>query len=107
MNRREGGPGMGSACQPLDRLRALVLTDVLLQEKLRATDDADQFVALVMEAARDLGVSIAAEGVRAAMRPRLPGMDALVDDEVGETALPLAGWLPVGTSERTRQPQRT
>ena len=100
MNRREGGSGVGSACQPLDRLRALVLADVLLQEKLRATDDADHFVALVMDAARDLGVSIAAEGVRAAMRPRLPGMDALVDDEVGETALPPAGWLPVGTSWR-------
>src|SRR6266851_1997669 len=46
MNRREGGRGMDSACQPLDRLRTLVLANVPLQQKLRATDDADQFVAL-------------------------------------------------------------
>jgi len=91
---------MDSACQPLDRLRALVLADVRLQEKLRATDDADHFVALVMDAARDLGVSLAVEGVQAAMRPRLSGMDALVDDDIAETALPPAGWLPVGTAWR-------
>src|SRR5262249_5641104 len=93
-----GVPGMDSTCRPLDRLRALVLADARFQEGLRAPDDAAQFVTLVLDAARDLGLSLAAEGVRAAMRPRLPGMDALVDDEVGETALPPAGWLPVGTA---------
>src|SRR5262249_54466356 len=100
MDRREGGRGMDVACQPLDRLRALVLADALLQEKLRATDDADRFVALVVDAARDLGLSLAADAVRAAMRPRLPGMDALIDSDVGEPPLPPAGWLPVGTSWR-------
>jgi hypothetical protein len=81
---------------PLDRFCQWVLADVALQERLRAVDDTDQFIALVVELARQRGIALLPDSVRAAMRVSLPGLDALTTD-VRETALPPKCWVPIGT----------
>jgi hypothetical protein len=88
---------MRSSGDELARFRTLVLGDAALQERLRAPDDTDHFIALALETARDCGFQLGADDLRMAMR-RLPGIDGAGEDEVRETSLPPRGWLPVGTS---------
>ena len=52
---------------PLDQFRAAVLEDVSLHEKLRRLDDAEAFIALVLDMGRDRGFAFTAEDVQAAM----------------------------------------
>jgi hypothetical protein len=94
---------MPSSDHPLDRFREQVLADVALQEKLRQSDDADQFIVLAVATARDCGLHLDAEDVRAAMRGRLPGMGGLVDGPRRETPLPPKGWLPIGATWQQAQ----
>lgn len=94
--------GMSPADQ-LDSFCALVLRDVSLQEMLRLPDDTGQFVALVLETAREHGFELGAQDVQAAMRIRLPGVDDPSAGEARETPLPPAGWLPIGTSWQGEQ----
>ena len=82
----------------LDQFCGQVLADLPLQERLRAPNDMNEFIALVVNTASDRGLALDADGVRAAMRGRLPGMDALISDDIRETPLPPHGWLPVGTA---------
>jgi len=48
--------------------------------------------------AGERGFALDADGVRAALRGHLAGMDALISDDIRETPLPPHGWLPVGTA---------
>jgi hypothetical protein len=89
---------MASPGNQLDQFRAQILADPSLHETLRQPEDTDQFIALVLETASHRGFRLDAEGVRAAMRGRLPGMENAIDNGVDETPLPPAGWLPIGTS---------
>jgi hypothetical protein len=63
-----GAPRHAAGSEALDRFRALVLADPALGERLRAPDDPEQFVALVVETAAGRGLIVGAEEVRAAMR---------------------------------------
>jgi hypothetical protein len=76
-----------------DRVRA----DPALQEALRKPDDPDQFIALVLIAARDRGFALGSEDVREGMRGRIPGMPAIIDMGERQTALPPQGWFPFST----------
>ena len=87
----------------LDQFCAQVLADISLQEKLRRPDDADQFVALVLEIAREHGFELGAQDVQAAMRIRLPGVDDPSAGEARKTPFPPASWLPIGTSWQGEQ----
>jgi hypothetical protein len=98
MNRSQRGSGSVFSQTPLDQFCARVLADVSLHAKLRGPDDIDPFIALVVETARDCGFRLDADGVRLAMRGRLPGMEGFIETGVNETPLPPKGWLPVGTS---------
>jgi hypothetical protein len=80
-----------SAGDPLDRLRARVLRDASLQERLWVPDDDGQFIALVREVARHCGYDLDAEALRVAMR-------GISDDTarcIPDTLPP--GWLPIRT----------
>jgi hypothetical protein len=76
-----------------DRARA----DPSLQARLRQCDELEQFIGLATIAARDCGLALGPDDVRAAMRVRLPGSDGLLDSADRETDLPPQGWLPSGT----------
>jgi len=79
----------------LDQFYVRALADVSLQEQLRAPDDTDRFIALVVDIARDCGFDLDAKSVRVAMRGGLPGMEGLIESHVSETPLPPKGWLPI------------
>ncbi len=83
---------------PFEQFYARVLADVPLQEKLRQPGDTGDFLALVVQTARDCGFAISADEVNAAMRASLPGAVGLIDNAVRETPLPPKGWLPVRAS---------
>jgi hypothetical protein len=85
---------------PLDAFCALVLADHPLQRQLLQPDftDEEKFIARFVDIARQRGFAIAAEDVRKEMRPRLPGLEGLVDSSVDETPPPPDGWLPIRVS---------
>ena len=76
-----------------DRVRA----DSSLLEVLREPDGNEQFIALVQAKARDCGLALGTDEIRAAMRGRLPAMPAVIDPGDRETELPPAGCLPSAT----------
>jgi hypothetical protein len=82
----------------LDAFTALVLEDLSLQQALRRSSDADDFIAALLDAARERGLPLAAADVRAAMHERALGIDNLVENEVKTTPLPPDGWLPIRAS---------
>jgi hypothetical protein len=86
------------ARNPLDAFRDQVLADPLLREELLSPDDAEQFVALVVRTAAARSIALDPQSVRAAMQSHVPGMGAIAGPDEGETPLPPAGWLPIGTS---------
>jgi hypothetical protein len=88
---------------PLERFCALVRAEPSLQEILRAPDDTERFIDLVLTTARNCGFALSAEDVRTAMRGRLPGVQTNLDDGDSETPLPPQGWLPAGTFWRDNQ----
>ena len=69
---------------PLDAFCALVLADHSLQKELLAPDftDEEKFITRLTDIARQRGFAIAADDVRQAMRPRLPGLEGLLDASV-------------------------
>ncbi|MEA2993188.1 MAG: hypothetical protein QOD40_2108 [Alphaproteobacteria bacterium] len=97
---RSAAPSMAAASSrgQLGQFCAAVLDDASWQEKLRQPDSVDEFVALVLESARQFGFSVTAEDVLTVMRERSLGLINLQDSPVSETKLPPEGWLPVRTS---------
>jgi hypothetical protein len=89
-------PPAGSA--QLEAFCALVLEDPSLQQALRAFAGADEFIAALLDAARERELPLAAADVRAAMYQRTLGIDNLVESEVKVTPLPPDGWLPIRAS---------
>jgi hypothetical protein len=89
-------PPAGSA--PLEAFCALVLEDPSLQQALRGIAGADEFVVALLDAARERGLPLAAQDVRAAMHERSLGIANLVESEVKATPLPPDGWLPIRAS---------
>ena len=87
---------VSSPAHQLDEFCAHVLADVSLHDKLRRPDDADQFIALVLDTARQWGFDFGGEQVAAAMQDRLPTAEGR--DVPRQTALPPAGWLPIRAS---------
>jgi hypothetical protein len=85
---------------PLDAFCALVLADHSLQRELLQPDftDEEKFIARLTDIARQRGFAIAVDDVRQALRPRLPGLEGLVDASVNETPEPPDGWLPTRIS---------
>src|ERR1700730_1524453 len=85
---------------PLDAFRALALADHSLQRELLAPDftHEEKFITRLTDIARQRGFAIAADDVRQAMRPRLPGLEGFVDASVNETPEPPVGWLPTRVS---------
>jgi hypothetical protein len=85
---------------PLDAFCALVLADHSLQKQLLQPDFADEerFITRLADIARRRGFAVAADDVRQAMRPRLPGLEGLIASSVNETAAPPDGWLPTRVS---------
>jgi hypothetical protein len=89
-------PPAGSA--QLEAFCALVLEDPSLQQALRGLAGADEFIAALLDAARERGLPLAAQDVRAAMYERALGIDNLVESDVKATPLPPDGWLPIRAS---------
>ena len=81
---------------PLDAFCALVLADHSLQKQLLQpySTDEETFIARLTDVARQRGFAVAADDVRRAMRPCLPGLEGLLDASVNETPEPPVGWLP-------------
>jgi hypothetical protein len=90
---------MPSPAPPFEQLRALMERDPSMQEKLNRPDDPAVFIALVVERARDHGISLGAEQVAAAMETNRRFSAAEPADK-GGARLPPSGWLPVGTRWR-------
>jgi hypothetical protein len=95
-NQAAASPLAGPA--QLEAFCAIVLEDPSLQQALRRSAGADEFIAALLDAARERGLPLAAEDVRAAMRERSLGIDNLVESEVKATPLPPDGWLPIRAS---------
>jgi hypothetical protein len=90
-----------TSATPFDAFCALVLVDHSLQQQLLQPDftDEEKFITRLADIARQRGFAIAPEDVRQAMRPRLPGLEGLVDSSVDETPPPPPdGWLPIRVS---------
>jgi hypothetical protein len=86
-----------SRLAPIDLFCDRVRADPSLQQALREPDGNEQFIALVQAKARDCGLTLGTDEIRAAMRGRLQAMLAVIDPGDRETELPPAGWLPSGT----------
>ena len=95
-NQAAASPPAGSA--QLDAFCALVLEDPSLQQALRGFAGADEFIVGLLDAARERGLPLAAQDVRAAMHERSLGIDNLVESEVKATPPPPDGWLPIRAS---------
>jgi hypothetical protein len=89
-------PPAGSA--QIETFCALVLEDPSLQQALREIAGADEFIVALLDAARERGLPLAAQDVRAAMHERALAIDNLVESEVKATPLPPDGWLPIRAS---------
>ena len=95
--KHHGGASPAGATQ-LEAFCALVLEDPSLQQALRRPAGADEFMAVLIDAARQRGFQFAAQDVRTAMHERSLAMDNLVESEVKATPLPPDGWLPIRAS---------
>jgi Nif11 domain len=96
--KHHAGTSLPAGSAPLEAFCALVLEDPSLQQALRRAAGADEFMAALLDAARQRGFPLAVEDVRAAMHERSLGIDNLVGNEVKATPLPPEGWLPIRAS---------
>jgi len=94
----DAGASPSAGATQLEAFCALVLEDPSLQQALRRPAGADEFMAVLIDAARQRGFQLAAEDVRAAMQKRSLGIDNLVETEVKATPPPPDGWLPIRAS---------
>jgi hypothetical protein len=90
-----GDAANGLSSSPFERFRAFVFEDVSLHERLRTTDDTNEFIARVIAMAGERGIDLDADGVRQAMGSPLPEVDALIPGTLPETPPPPAGYLPI------------
>jgi hypothetical protein len=95
--KHHGGASPAGATQ-LEAFCALVLEDPSLQQALRRPASAGEFMAVLLDAARQRGFQFAAQDVRTAMHERSLAIDNLVETEVKATPLPPDGWLPIRAS---------
>jgi hypothetical protein len=78
---------------------AQALADVSLQAELRqAGGDEQEFMTVLLDAARQRGFIFTAEDVRHAMRERALGIEGVAETAARETPLPPDGWLPIRAS---------
>ena len=96
--KHHAGASLPAGSAQLEAFYALVLEDPSLQQALRGFAGADEFMAALLDAARQRGFQLAVEDVRAAMHERLLGIDNLVENDVKATPLPPDGWLPIRAS---------
>lgn len=81
----------------LEAFCALALEDPVLQTELRQPDCSEQeFMALILHAARQRGFAFDAADVRRLMQQRM--LAGVVETAIAETPLPPDGWLPVRAS---------
>jgi hypothetical protein len=95
-NHAAASPPAGSA--QMEAFCALVLEDPSLQQALRGFAGADEFIVALLGAAREHGLPLGAQDVRAAMHERALGIDNLVESKVKATPPPPDGWLPIRAS---------
>jgi len=89
--------GTATGAAVLEAFCALVLADPALQAELRQPVDSDQdFIALLVDAARQRGVAFGPQDVRHLMAQRM--LAGVVEMAVRETPLPPDGWLPIRAS---------
>jgi hypothetical protein len=79
----------------LGQFRALVMSDEPLQELLAQTEDANQFVALALEAATARGIALPADALLAAARPDPLGLARWSAGPADGAVWPPPSWLPI------------
>jgi hypothetical protein len=84
---------MRSSTEPLEQFRALMEADLALQQRLAEPDDPAAFIALVVDSARDRGLSLAPEQVASAIAASRQVSAAEVGYGVARS--PPKGWLPM------------
>lgn len=83
----------------LDAFCAVVLNDPALQAELRQPGCSDQdFIALVLKAARQRGFVFGPEDVKRLMQQRMLALEGVAAAPLKETPLPPDGWLPIRAS---------
>ena len=93
----QNGSGSTAGAAALEAFCALALTDPTLHTELRQPGRSDQeFVALVLNAARRRGFAFGPEDAKRLMRERM--LAGVVEIAVKETSPPPDGWLPVRAS---------
>src|SRR5437868_19422 len=88
--RLENSPPMRFRSPAFEQFRMLVEHDPSLQEQFFRPDDPRLFIALVVEAARDRGLSLDAAEIDAALRPHRH-----ISADERSVRSPPRGWLPV------------
>jgi hypothetical protein len=78
----------------LARLRAMILADEALADRLALIEDRGAFAAAAAEAAQAAGITIAADAILAAGRRDPPGLERFAEAPVTMTDWPGRNWLP-------------
>ena len=78
----------------LARLRAMILADEPLADRLALIEDRDAFAAAAAEAGRAAGITIAADAILAAERRDPLGLERFVEAPVTAVDWPGRNWLP-------------
>ena len=78
----------------LARLRAMILADEALADRLALIEDRDAFAAAAAEAARSAGITITADAILATGRRDPLGLERFAEAEVTMTRWPGRNWLP-------------
>ena len=85
-----------SPADPLDRLRAAILADRALQDRLAAITDRETFIAEARAAAERLGMGITRDAIMAAIRPDPLGIARWDGTPAQHAPWPNPGWRPGG-----------
>ena len=84
-----------STVDGLERLGALVMNDLTLQDALGRAEDTDGFIALAIAAAGARGIALDAAALRAALPPDPLGLSRWSASAISGTQWPPPGWLPI------------
>ena len=79
----------------LARLRAMILSDQTLADRLALIEDRDAFAAAAAEAASSAGITVAPDMVHAAARRDPLGLGRFTQAPLTMTGVPGSNWLPV------------